>query len=318
MMFRHSWSAGCHATGSHKNTVARRQDEDNGRLVKGAPIQSSPMRLHLPTRSLRWQFEHNDGRMMDKWLHYFDIYERHLAPYRGRKITVLEIGVSHGGSLQMWRRYFGHRSTIVGVDIEPRVVELAERGIELHVGDQSDPAFLQHLADRYGRFDVVIDDGSHLPPHQIASITHLWPHLAEGGVYLVEDLHTNYWGGFYESCRGNPASFISWLTARIDDMHAFHSQEPDFVVNEWTSTLGGLHVYDSIVVLDKTKRQPPVSRKSGRPMFEDIYGYEANELIDEHHRAQLTSLSSPTARLRRAWREPRGTFRRVRGRFGRS
>ena len=101
-------------------------------------------------------------------------------------------------------------------------------------------------------------------------------------------------------------------------MHAFHSREPDFVVNEWTSTLGGLHVYDSIVVLDKTKRRPPVSRKSGRPMFEDIYGYEANELIDEHHRAQLKSLSSPSARLRRASRDPRGTFRRVTSRVRRS
>ncbi len=211
------------------------------------------MRLRFPTRSLRWQFDHNDGPMMHKWLHYFEIYERHFEPYRGRKINVLEIGVSHGGSLQMWRKYFGRRATIIGVDIEPRVVELAEPGIELHVGDQSDPAFLQRLVDQYGKFDVVIDDGSHLPAHQIATITHLWPHLAEGGVYLVEDLHTNYWGGYYESYRGNPDSFISWAHSRIDDMHAFHSQEPDFVVNEWTVTLGGLHAYDSIVVLDKTE-----------------------------------------------------------------
>jgi len=275
------------------------------------------MRFRLPTRSLRWHFDHNDGRMMDKWMHYFDIYERHFEPYRGRKITILEIGVSHGGSLQMWRKYFGRRATIVGVDIEPRVLELAEPGIELHVGDQSDPQFLQRLADQYGTFDIIIDDGSHLPTHQIASITHLWPHLADGGVYLVEDLHTNYWGGYYESCRGNPASFISWLPDRIDDMHAFHSREPDFVINEWTITLGGVHAYDSIVVFDKTKRQPPVSRKSGRPAFEDIYGYEANELIDDDHRAQLQSLSSPMARLRRARREPRATIQRATGRLRR-
>ncbi|HUF98135.1 MAG TPA: class I SAM-dependent methyltransferase [Ilumatobacter sp.] len=276
------------------------------------------MRFRQPTRGLRWQFDHNDGRMMDKWLHYFPIYERHFEPYRGRTINVLEIGVSHGGSLQMWRRYFGRRATIIGIDIEPRVTELAEPGIELHVGDQSDPVFLQQLVERYGTFDVVIDDGSHLPAHQIASVTHLWPHVADGGVYLVEDLHTNYWGGYYESHRGHPGSFITWLQGRIDDMHAFHSHEPDFVVNEWTTTLHGLHAYDSIVVLDKQRREPPVSRKSGRPMFEDIYGFEADELIDEHHRAQLQSLSSPSARLRRAARDPRSAWRRITGRVRRA
>ncbi len=43
-------------------------------------------------------------------------------------------------------------------------------------------------------------------------------------------------------------------------------------------------------------------------MFDDIYGIDADELIDEQHRAQLASLSSPRARMRRAWRDPRGTL----------
>lgn len=275
------------------------------------------MRVVWPHRGLRWYFDHNDGHLIHKWLHYFPVYERYLEPYRGRRVTMLEIGVSHGGSLQMWRSYLGRRSTIVGIDIDPRVTELAEPGIEIHVGDQSDPAFLASLCERYGPFDVVLDDGGHFPDHQIASITQLWPSLRVGGVYIVEDLHTSYWAR-YGAGRGHPDSFISWLHGRIDDMHAYHSEEEGFTVNDWTRTLDAIHVHDSIVALQKADREPPVHRRTGRPAFDDLYGTPIETTIDEHHRAQLESLNRPAARLRRAWRDPAGTARRVARRVRRS
>lgn len=268
------------------------------------------MRVVRPHRGLRWYFDHNDGHLIHKWLHYFPVYERYLEPFRGRRVTMLEIGVSHGGSLQMWRDYLGRRSTIVGIDIDPRVRELAEPGIEIHVGDQSDGEFLGSLSERYGGFDIVLDDGGHFPGHQIASITHLWPSLRVGGVYLVEDLHTSYWAR-YGAGRGHPDSFISWLHERIDDMHAFHSEEEGFTVNDWTRTLDAVHLHDSIVALEKAEREPPTHRRTGRPAFDDLYGTPIETTIDEHHRAQLESLGRPAARLRRAWRDPRGTAERV-------
>ena len=72
-----------------------------------------------------WQdFKTNDGRIIDKWMHYFPIYERHLAPWRNKTLTFIEIGVFKGGSLQMWRHYFGEQALIVGVDIDPRCASL--------------------------------------------------------------------------------------------------------------------------------------------------------------------------------------------------
>ncbi len=272
------------------------------------------MRLTLPKRGLRWYFDNNDGHLMHKWMHYLPIYERHFDPYRGRAVNLLEIGVSHGGSLQMWRYQLGRRATIVGVDIEERVRSLAEPGIELHVGDQSDAQFLNSLIEQYGHFDIVIDDGSHLPAHQIATLEHLWPHVAPGGVYLVEDLHSNYWAD-YGSARGHPDSFMTWLTGRIDDMHAFHSREENFAPNDWTRSVQGIHVYDSIAVLDKAVISPPTHLKSGRPAFHDVYGHDAEEMIDEQHREQLRSLSSPAAKLRRLRRDPVGTTQRVVGKL---
>lgn len=248
--------------------------------------------------------------MIHKWLHYFPIYEQFLAPYRGRSCTLLEIGVSHGGSLQMWRDHLGSKSRIVGIDIEPRVAELAEPGIEIHVGSQSDTEFLAKLVAMYGSFDVVIDDGSHLPSDQIASIEFLWPHVATGGCYIVEDLHSNYWQE-YGGGRRKGDTFIDWLRDRIDDMHAFHSHESDFEVNEWTRTLGGVHVYDSVAVLVKAAVPQPEHRKTGRPAFGDVYGAGFHDVVDEQHLAQLASLSSPTARLRRLRKDPKGTLTRA-------
>ena len=46
-------------------------------------------------------FRRNHGRLIHKWVHYFDIYDRHFSRFRGRPIVVLEFGVFHGGSLQM-------------------------------------------------------------------------------------------------------------------------------------------------------------------------------------------------------------------------
>ena len=68
----------------------------------------------------------NTGRRVDKWTHYFPIYEKHLKDWRNRTLTFLEIGVAKGGSLQMWKRYFGPMATIVGIDINPHCKEVED------------------------------------------------------------------------------------------------------------------------------------------------------------------------------------------------
>ncbi len=246
---------------------------------------------------------------MHKWMHYFPIYERTLSAFRGRPITMLEIGVSHGGSLQMWRHWFGRRSRIVGIDINPRVRVLAGKGIEIHVGDQSDAEFLAAIQAQYGQFDIVLDDGSHQPVHQIASVEHLWPFVADGGVYIVEDLHANYWKEYGGGVR-QPDTFMAWVQARVDDMHAWYSEEEGFEVNEWTRTLGAVHLYESVVVLEKHRHDASIARMTGRPAFGDVYGKPIGALNDEY-RAHLSAMNRPLARVRRGVRDPIGTARRA-------
>jgi SAM-dependent methyltransferase len=127
-------------------------------------------------------FAYHQGRQVDKWQHYFEIYDRHLMRYRNRAPRILEIGIDHGGSLQLWKEYFGEGASVVGIDIRPECY-FQEPGLEIHIGDQTDRTFLGCL----GEFDIVIDDGSHIPAHQQASFNYLWPKTR--GVYLIEDCH---------------------------------------------------------------------------------------------------------------------------------
>ena len=122
------------------------------------------------------------GRQIDKWAHYGRIYDAHFA-HRWTSVTrLLEIGVDHGGSLQLWKTVFPN-AQIVGFDINPDCKRFEEDRISVVTGDQTDTKLLQSL----GGFDVVIDDGSHVREHQSQSFNALWP--STRGVYVIEDCH---------------------------------------------------------------------------------------------------------------------------------
>lgn len=136
--------------------------------------------------SLRDIFEAHQGRLTDKWASYFPIYERHFGRFVGKAVRVLEIGVSHGGSLQIWKKYFGSKAEIIGLDIDARCAAYEEEQIKIHIADQALPPPMM------GPLDIVIDDGSHRLVDQAAAFTHLWPTLRAGGIYLIEDCHEGY------------------------------------------------------------------------------------------------------------------------------
>ncbi|HEY1929493.1 MAG TPA: class I SAM-dependent methyltransferase [Caulobacteraceae bacterium] len=197
-----------------------------------------------------WQdFQTNQGKVIRKWEHYFPVYERHFRPWRGRTLTFLEVGVAHGGSLAMWRRFFGPLATVVGVDIDPKCRAHEENGVFVRIGDQSDPKFLQSLVDEFGVPDVVLDDGSHQMAHIHATFDALYPRMGKNGVYMVEDLHTAYWPDFGGGLK-EPGSFIERAKSLVDQLNADHARgvlAPDAFTRETLS----ISFYDSMVVFEK-------------------------------------------------------------------
>ncbi|WP_375491730.1 class I SAM-dependent methyltransferase [uncultured Jatrophihabitans sp.] len=235
---------------------ARRLDAVNRKIQRRA---NNPLRQY---------FENNDQRMINKWLHYFDIYHRHVAPFRDRPVTLLEFGVWQGGSLQMWRDYLGPKARIVGVDINPACAELTGPQIEVVIGDQNDREFLAGLAKRLGKVDILIEDGGHHPQQQINTFEIFWPIIKNNGIFLIEDLHTSYWERYGGGLRG-PLTFIEYAKGLVDQMHAWYGHElPDLNPDVYTKTIRGMHVYDSIIVFDKAKQiKKPTQKKTGYASF---------------------------------------------------
>lgn len=199
--------------------------------------------------SLWSEFLTNQGRQTRKWTHYFPIYERHLCRFVNRTTTLIEIGVSKGGSLQLWKRYLGPFTRIVGIDVNPACKLVEEGQISVRIGNQNDVSFLQKVIDEFGPPDIIIDDGSHKMKDLSASFEFLYPRMDKNGVYLVENLHTSYWeeygGGFKRA-----GSFIEKCKSYIDELNADHSRGA-VPISTFSKTTHSVHFYDSVAVFER-------------------------------------------------------------------
>src|SRR5690348_9005023 len=106
-------------------------------------------------RTSRNIFEHNSGNMIDKWLHYFEIYDRYFGKYVSKEVILLEIGVFQGGSVKMWKEYFGEGCKIYAIDVNPLCKQFQEDGIEIFIGSQSDREFLRNLKAKIPKVDIL-------------------------------------------------------------------------------------------------------------------------------------------------------------------
>lgn len=198
----------------------------------------------------------NEGVKVHKWHHYLPLYDRYFARYRGTPVKFLEIGVNNGGSLQMWRRYFGEDAVICGIDINPDCAQYDGQSGMVRIGSQDDPAFLAGVIEEMGGIDAVLDDGSHRMHHIDASLRILYPQLAMGGTYMIEDLHTVYYPRFGGGFRA-PGNFFNTVRGMMDDMHDWYHGKKGLSLPELGAEFSGLHVHDSIVVIDKAPHLRP-------------------------------------------------------------
>ncbi len=212
--------------------------------------------------------EHLAGDL-HKWHHYFPIYERYFARFRGQSVSILEIGVSLGGSARLWRRYFGPQARVTGIDVDPACARHAGDGIAIFIGDQADPEFLARVARERGPFDIVIDDGGHTTRQQLVSFETLLPEVKNGGVYLVEDLHSNLWPAFFDNALG--VSFLDVASRMAEKLTWWHKDEASYerygkpvgdragsvAVPAITRSIASVAFYDSVVVFEKQEIGEP-------------------------------------------------------------
>lgn len=221
-----------------------------------------------------------------KFAHYLPIYESLLD--RTRPIRMLEIGSFYEGSLQMWREYLHPDSLIVLIDINSRLLRIADSGgNHVRICREQDVSFLTEMAAEFGPFDVILDDGlgrragyassdaGHTSSHMVDTFRRLFANaLTDGGVYIVEDVHCDYWTIY----RDSRVSFIDLVRALIDALHGpyqvatnennFRVGHPDRIrelsVPAVTPILGSIEIYDSIVVVRRASRDLPRSIRRDR------------------------------------------------------
>jgi len=192
----------------------------------------------------------------DKHSSYFHAYEKLFSKYVNKKIIFVEVGILNGGSLFMWREYFGKDARIIGIDNNPEAKIWEDHGFEIFIGDQANPEFWGNFKKKIGMVDVLLDDGGHTDLQQATTLFEFIDNINDGGVLVVEDVHTSYLKEF-----GNPSklSFIN-LTFNLINKLNFRSG----VLKKYNSTslrlpVSEIRYFESIVAFEVDRKNSSIS-----------------------------------------------------------
>ncbi|MCW2767459.1 MAG: hypothetical protein JWO11_3418 [Nocardioides sp.] len=198
--------------------------------------------------------------------HYTRHYERHFGHLRDQAFTLLEIGIGGGrregrggASLRMWKRFFLH-AQVVGLDIVDKSFVTAPR-IHVHQGDQTDEALLRRIVDEHGPIEVIIDDGSHRPEHVRETFRVLFPLLADGGLYAIEDTQASYWPNWGGSTdRQDPTTTMALVKDLVDGLNYVEFLDEGYEPTYTDLHVTELHAYHNLVILKKGTNRESTNR----------------------------------------------------------
>jgi len=172
---------------------------------------------------------------------YFETYDHLFGSYRDREIIFVEIGVLGGGSLFMWRDFFGPKARIIGIELDPRAKKWEEHGFEIFIGSQSDENFWHNFIAEVGPVDIILDDGGHTYEQQIITTECLIDNINDGGILVVEDTHTSYMRDFGP----RKYSFIEYTKQLFDKINYRFSRFEK--KNQPERRIWSIEVFESIV-----------------------------------------------------------------------
>jgi len=175
-----------------------------------------------------WFALHSRGPLAHKVDTFWPLYGRHLSPFRSQqRVIFVELGVQSGGSIELWKAFFGKRLVYHGIDINPLCAQFNDpaRNVHVHIGSVLNRSFLHGVTAAIGEpIDIVLDDASHMSAHMIRAFGMLSGHLQPHGLYMVEDTFTQYWPHYWSGARKN-GTFIEYAKSLVDDLNAFNSAD---------------------------------------------------------------------------------------------
>ncbi len=183
-------------------------------------------------------------------LHFLKIYENYFKNFKNKKINILEIGVHEGKSLMIWKDYFP-KANIVGVDLKSYNFNINR--IFTYQGDQIDTNFLLTVARKFKKFDIIIDDGSHVCSHIIKTFDFLFDYLKDDGLYICEDLQTSYWpryGGSRINLNKKNTS-LSFFKTLVDSCNYESHDRPFYKKSKFDGNIKFVHFFQNLVIIKK-------------------------------------------------------------------
>jgi hypothetical protein len=214
------------------------------------------------------------------WRHgYHRHYEDWLRPHKNKAgLDLLEIGTKDGKSLVSWMLYFDDVRHVDAMRYGEGGMWDCEKAkhdvrvdcdkINIFEGDQSKKADIGKMtAARPEGWDIIVDDGSHVPSHNILSFKLLWNSIKPGGIYVVEDIETSWMegkcygyeihGGLYKPAPANAVTFFKDL---VDVVNRKHFLEPSYTLIPGDEDIAEIVFGDGLLMIRKAA-DPIVHRK---------------------------------------------------------
>lgn len=216
---------------------------------------------------------------------YFESYDHFFSKYRSKNITFVEIGVLGGGSLFMWRDYFGPNARIIGVDLNPNAKKWEAEGFEIYIGSQSDTEFWEGFIENVGLIDVVLDDGGHTYEQQIITTEALLKSMKNGGIIVIEDTHTSYMDRFGPKSK----SFIEYTKKLIDRVNMRFSK---FSSHKSERRIWSIEIVESMVAFkinnDASSLISKITENDGDDDQAQDFRYEDNKSLKKFDKISTT------------------------------
>lgn len=209
---------------------------------------------------------------------YTQHYEDHLRQLKWARFALLEVGIGGyaaegqgGESLRMWSLFFP-KAQIIGLDIEDKSF-VEGRNIRICQGDQTDETLLRRIAAEAGLLKVIVDDGSHHPAHIRETFRVLFPLLAPGGIYAIEDTQTSYWPewGGSEDLQDNGTT-MALVKSLLDGLNYEEFVDESYLPNYTDLNVVAIHAYHNLVLIEKGRNNEGTNR---RQMLKERYAGES-------------------------------------------
>jgi hypothetical protein len=192
-----------------------------------------------------------------KYKKYFEIYEDLFKRFKDKDITFVEIGIQNGGSLEIWKKYFGKNSRIIGIDFNSECKKFEKDNIIVEIGSQSDPEFWNNFFLKYGFVDIILDDGGHTNHQQITTVINCIKNIKNNGLLITEDTHSSYMRQF-----DNPSkySFINFTKKSIDDIN-YKFPDIGYYKSSINNFVYSIEFFESIVAFKVNRERCEINTK---------------------------------------------------------